>query len=41
MAGRRVAGGTLVLDGEGLSKLAVGDARVRGYRPFDQTIVSV
>jgi predicted nucleic acid-binding protein len=31
MAGRRVAGGTLVLDGEGLSKLAVGDARVRGY----------
>ncbi len=31
MAGRRVAGGTLVLDGEGLSKLAAGDARVRGY----------
>jgi predicted nucleic acid-binding protein len=31
VAGRRVAGGTLVLDGEGLSKLAAGDARVRGY----------
>jgi predicted nucleic acid-binding protein len=31
MAGRRVAGGTLVLDGEGLSKLAAGDARARGY----------
>jgi predicted nucleic acid-binding protein len=31
MAGRRVAGGTLVLDSEGLSKLAAGDARVRGY----------
>jgi predicted nucleic acid-binding protein len=32
MAGRRIAaGGTLVLDSEGLSKLAVGDARVRGY----------
>ncbi|MEU4225864.1 PIN domain-containing protein [Nonomuraea sp. NPDC026600] len=32
MAGRRVAtGGTLVLDSEGLSKLAVGDARVRAY----------
>jgi predicted nucleic acid-binding protein len=31
MAGRRVAGGTLVLDGEGLSKLASGDARVRGH----------
>jgi predicted nucleic acid-binding protein len=31
MAGRRVAGGTLVLDGEELSKLAAGDARVRGY----------
>jgi predicted nucleic acid-binding protein len=31
MAGRPVAGGTLVLDGEGLSKLAAGDARVRGY----------
>ncbi|MGH3205990.1 MAG: type II toxin-antitoxin system VapC family toxin [Streptosporangiaceae bacterium] len=31
MAGRRLAGGTLVLDAEGLSKLAVGDARVRGY----------
>lgn len=32
MAGRRVAhGGTLVLDSEGLSKLAAGDARVRAY----------
>ena len=31
MAGRRVAGGTLVLDSEGLAKLAAGDARVRGY----------
>jgi predicted nucleic acid-binding protein len=31
MAGRRVAGGTLVLDAEGLAGLAVGDARVRGY----------
>ena len=31
MAGQRVAGGTLVLDSEGLSKLARGDARVRGY----------
>ena len=31
MAGRRVAGGALVLDAEGLSKLAAGDARVRGY----------
>jgi predicted nucleic acid-binding protein len=32
MAGRRVAaGGTLVLDSEGLSKLAAGDARARGY----------
>lgn len=31
MAGRRVAGGSLVLDAEGLSKLARGDARVRGY----------
>jgi predicted nucleic acid-binding protein len=32
MAGRRVAaGGTLILDGEGLSKLAAGDARTRGY----------
>jgi predicted nucleic acid-binding protein len=31
MAGRRVAGGTLVLDAEGLAKLAVGEARVRGY----------
>jgi predicted nucleic acid-binding protein len=32
MAGRRIAaGGTLVLDSEGLSKLAAGDARTRGY----------
>jgi predicted nucleic acid-binding protein len=32
MAGRRIAaGGALVLDSEGLSKLAVGDARARGY----------
>lgn len=32
MAGRRVAtGGTLVLDSEGLSKLAEGDPRVRAY----------
>lgn len=32
MAGQRVAaGGTLVLDSEGLSKLAAGDARVRAY----------
>jgi predicted nucleic acid-binding protein len=32
MAGRRIAaGGTLVLDSEGLSKLAAGDARARGY----------
>ena len=31
MAGRRVAGGALVLDAEGLSKLAAGDARVRAY----------
>ncbi len=32
MAGRRVAaGGTLVLDSEGLSKLASGDARVRAF----------
>jgi predicted nucleic acid-binding protein len=31
MAGRRLAAGTLVLDGEGLSKLAAGDACVRGY----------
>jgi len=32
MAGRRVTGaGTLVLDAEGLSKLAAGDARTRGY----------
>jgi len=31
MAGRRVAGGTLVLDAAGLSKLAAGDPRVRGY----------
>jgi predicted nucleic acid-binding protein len=32
VAGRRVAaGGSLVLDAEGLSKLAAGDARVRGF----------
>ena len=32
MAGRRVAaGGTLVLDSEGLSKLAAGDPRARAY----------
>lgn len=32
MAGRRIAaGGTLVLDAEGLAKLAAGDARTRGY----------
>lgn len=32
MAGRRVAGGgTLVLDSEGISKLAAGDARTRAY----------
>lgn len=31
MAGRRVAGGALTLDAEGLSKLAAGDARMRGY----------
>ena len=32
MAGRRIAvGGTLVLDSEGLSKLAAGDARVHAY----------
>lgn len=32
MAGQRVAGGgTVVLDSEGLSKLAAGDDRVRGY----------
>lgn len=32
MAGQRVAaGGTLVLDSEGLSKLATGDARARAY----------
>lgn len=32
MAGRRIAGGgTLVHDSEGLSKLAAGDARTRGY----------
>jgi predicted nucleic acid-binding protein len=28
---RVAAGGTIVLDSEGLSKLAAGDARVRGY----------
>ena len=32
MAGRRIAqGGTLVLDSEGLSKIAVGDPRARAY----------
>jgi predicted nucleic acid-binding protein len=32
MAGRRVvAGGTLVLDSEGVSKLAAGDARIHAY----------
>jgi predicted nucleic acid-binding protein len=32
MAGHRVAvGGTLVLDSEGLAKLAAGDLRARGY----------
>jgi len=32
VAGRRIAvGGTLVLDSEGLSKLAVGDARAHAY----------
>ncbi len=31
MAGRIATGGTLVLDAEGLSKLAAGDARIRGY----------
>ena len=32
MAGQRVAeAATLVLDTEGLSKLAAGDARTRGY----------
>jgi predicted nucleic acid-binding protein len=32
MAGRRVAaGGTLVLDSEGVAKLATGDARTRAY----------
>lgn len=32
MAGRRIAvGGTLVLDSEGLSKLAAGDARTHAY----------
>ena len=32
MAGRRIAArGTLVLDNEGLSRLAGGDARARGY----------
>jgi len=32
MAGRRIAaGGALVLDSEGLSKLAAGDPRTRGY----------
>lgn len=32
MARRRIAaGGTLILDSEGLSKLSAGDARTRGY----------
>ena len=31
MAGRRIAGGALVLDAEGLAKLAAGDSRARGY----------
>jgi predicted nucleic acid-binding protein len=31
VAGRVVVGGTLVLDSEGLSKLAAGDSRVRAY----------
>jgi predicted nucleic acid-binding protein len=32
MAGRRIAAdGTLVLDSDGLAKLAAGDARTRGY----------
>ena len=31
MAGRRIAGGVLVLDAEGLAKLAAGDSRARGY----------
>jgi predicted nucleic acid-binding protein len=32
MAGRRIAvGGTLVLDSEGLCRLAAGDGRTRGY----------
>jgi len=36
MAGRRIAaGGTLVLDSEGLFRLAAGDGRARGY--FDST----
>ncbi len=38
MAGQRVAvGGTVVLDSEGLSKLAAGDARVRGYLDIART----
>ncbi len=38
MAGQRVAvGGTVVLDSEGLSKLATGDARVRGYLDIART----
>lgn len=38
MAGQRVAvGGTVVLDSEGLSKLAAGDARVRGYLDVART----
>jgi predicted nucleic acid-binding protein len=38
VAGQRVAvGGTVVLDSEGLSKLAAGDARVRGYLDIART----
>jgi predicted nucleic acid-binding protein len=38
VAGQRVAvGGTVVFDGEGLSKLAAGDARVRGYLHIART----
>jgi predicted nucleic acid-binding protein len=38
VAGQRVAvGGTVVLDSEGLSKLAAGDARVRGYLDVART----
>ncbi|MDA3627370.1 PIN domain-containing protein [Saccharopolyspora oryzae] len=38
MAGRRVAaGGTLVLDSEGVAKLASGDARARSYLEIART----